>query len=213
MFFWWAPVLFTHKMDFNTVSFKKLLKLCCNKRHPKHEQAWHAFDRRYRKLIFSRISRITFVKDQVEEILQRVMWRLIRHDFAALKAFRGDTEASFAGYLSMICKNTALAYVIGEDKGLKELDPEYRDDNPSIDIEAIHTYLIDVLEMAQKDTQKSEYHKKRDTLMYLLRTLCGFQAKEVAQIPLLNVNPHTVDVIVNRLRENIRDRLDSLGRP
>lgn len=211
MFFWWAPVLLTQDLDNNTISFKRLIKLCCNRRHPNHEQAWQAFDQRYRKLIFSRISQITFDRDQIEEILQRVLWRLIRNDFAALKAFRGDTEASFAGYLSTICRNTALAYVIREDKGAKELDPEYRDDNPAIDVESVHTHLVDILEMAQMDTQKNEYHKARDTLMYLLRTLCGFQAKEVAQIPLLNVNPHNVDVIVNRLRENIRERLQFLG--
>lgn len=204
--------LFLSNLDLQKVDFNKLLDICADPSHRYFQQGWYDFERRYRNIIFGRIrmhlKRWSEANNlhSVEEISSQVTQRLLANDYRPIKNFRGrDNEGKFISFLSVICRNTAYAYML-EKITRSEIDlvetanglKSYMVDHPSIG-EELHNFLVSKLRQSLLETQKSDYHKERDILIYILRVIGSFKAKEVEQIPLLNITQGNVDNVMNRL--------------
>jgi DNA-directed RNA polymerase specialized sigma24 family protein len=203
-------------LDLRTAEFKQLLNICVNPGHRLFQKAWHEFENRYRTIILGRI-RNYLIRwntsnnlDVVHDISSSVTLRLLNNDFRALKKFRErDNEAKFISFLNVICKHSAYSYMMGFikiNKMLKENDElnlsRFISDHPDV-AEDIQDFVVNLLRGSLSETQKSAYHRERDILIYILRNIAGFKAKEVAQIPLLKISQGNVDNVVNRLSKLI----------
>jgi hypothetical protein len=211
-----ATILFSN-LNIGDVKFYELLDICSNPGHRHFQQGWYDFERRYRNVILGRIrmhlrrwneANNTYT---VEEIASRVVHRLLANNYRALKSFRGrDHEGKFISFLNVICRNTAHAFMLEKitrnEVDLTETTPELKSylANHSEVAEELHDYLVGKFRQSLAATQKSDYHIERDILIYLLRVIGGFKAKEVEQIPLLNVTQSNVDNVMNRLSSYLR---------
>ncbi len=75
-------------------------------------------------------------------------------------------------------------------------------------MEILHENLVDISRSVQAETKKSSYNQERDVFVFVLRKLSGFKARDVAEIPMLNLTPGNVDNIINRLTQLIHNKLD-----
>ncbi|MFQ5864374.1 MAG: hypothetical protein ACE5IW_04000 [bacterium] len=201
-------------IDLRTVEFKHLLNICVNRRHRLYQKAWNEFENRYRTVILGRI-RNYLIKwntsnniDIVYDISSSVTVRLIDNNFRALKQFREkENEAKFINFLNVICRHSAYSYMmefVKKNEILKQNDESslnrFLCDHPGV-AEDIQDFVVSALRHLLSDTHKSTYHQERDILVYLLRNIAGFKAKEVAQIPLLKITQGNVDNVVNRISQ------------
>ncbi len=191
----------------NQAAFRKLLHACMDPAHAEHQAAWETFDRRYRSAILQPILTVTKRPYDVEEIVAQVLMRLVDNNFSALRQFRGENEVTFRAYLAKISRFTALAHVMKNTLQTEELQEWGTAGGGAMHAHLVHLYLVDFLRTVQTGTQKAAYHRERDTLVFLLRKLAGFRAKEVAAIPILSLNDHNVDVVVNRLTQRLSSEL------
>lgn len=203
-------------LDVSNVDFDALLTICVERNHECYREAWIEFERRYRKTILARIRKyltrwnksndVAIVKD----ISSLVSLRLIKNDFRALRTFRGrKTEGKFFQFLNVICRNCAYVYMINyvnENEGLSDSQlQEYLTHHPKV-AEDLFDALINKLRTALSGTHKSAYYIERDIFVFLLRIFCGFQAKEVEQIPLLGITHGNVENVITRV-SNLLNRL------
>ncbi|MFQ6112615.1 MAG: RNA polymerase sigma factor [bacterium] len=199
-------------VNITAIEFRQLLDICVNPGHRLFQRAWHEFENRYRTVILGRI-RNYLIKwntsknvDIVDDISSSVTFRLIHNDFRALKEFREkDNEDKFVNFLSVICRNSAYSYMMDYIKRkhiLKENEElnlhRFISERPHI-ADEIQDYLVHILRRSFSETHKSIYHRERDILIYLLRAVAGFKAREVAQIPVLDISEGNVDTVINRI--------------
>jgi len=207
-----GAVMRYEELNVEAIPFKKFLSICANRNHPDHQKAWHAFDQRYRGTILRPVLAVTRSKHDIEEIVCKVLVRLIESDFKALRMFRGENEQTFRGYLSKISRFAAIGHVVREKlRREDELDDQTQTQASEVDVSLLHEHLVDLARAVQSETQKPEFFRERDTFVLVLRKVAGFRSKDVARIPLLNMNPHNVDVVVNRLTTLIDTRLEALS--
>ena len=204
-------------MDLRKIHFADLLDICIDRRHNRYQQAWHEFERRYGPIIFGRIRnylrRWNKANDLycVEEISARIAQRLITNDFRAIRLFHArDKETRFVSYLSVICRNAAYTHIVSA-RVAEELSRDGSDhDEPIVELwqgancEDIHNGVTNKLEIELSSSKKTIYHQERDILVYLLRYLAGFTAKEVASIPSLGLTKTNVENVTNRLTNLIK---------
>jgi len=197
---------------FAEIDLKQLLKICVDPKNKNYQQGWYEFDRRYRKVILGKILNITKNQENVKDIAQMVMVRLIANDFRALKNFRAkDSEPTFKAFLNVICRMTSFAHLAKISKEV-DIDPE-RDlvnPEPQNDGNGTHEKIVSSLRKILNHTQKSDYNIERDIFIFALRKISEFKAKEVAQIPLLKTDAGNVDNIVSRLLEKLKKNKDDL---
>lgn len=193
-------------------AFANFLEILAEPKHECYEKAWREFERRYRTLIFGRIRAVTQNPTQIEEISAQVLKRLLDHNFRALKNFRAkNEEKAFISFLNIVCRRTAIAHMLSLRMSTDaELD-DYSSHGFSDETQSLYDHLVEILNDAHTDRQKNDYHQHRDILIFTLRKVAGFRAKEVAALPLLNTTDGNVDNVVNRLsnliRKNLRDYL------
>jgi len=189
------------KMDLRT-----LLNICVDQTNKMYGNAWREFDRRYRSIILGRILTITKNREDINDISQMVMQRLIINDFRALKNFRAKhSEVSFRAWLNVISRLTALAY-ISKKKDVVSIDEleDFATTWESYQVDKIHRALVASLRGALKQTQKHESTIERDVFIFSLRRVGSFKAKEVAKISSFNTTPGNVDNVVNRLQNSVK---------
>ncbi len=194
------------------IDLKQLLKICVDPKNKNYQQGWREFERRYQKLMLGKIHCITKNQENVKDIAQMVMVRLMVNDFRALKKFRAkDSEPTFKAFLNVICRMTSFAYLpkISKEVALDNegtlVSPE-----PQHDGNGTHEKIARSLRKILNQTQKSDYNKERDIFIFALRKISDFKAKEVAQIPLLKIKADHVDTVVGRLMDDLRKNNDEL---
>lgn len=194
------------------VDLQKLLEVCVNPKNEYYQQGWYEFDSRYRKLILGKIFSITKNKESVNDITQMVMDRLIAKDFRALKNFRAkESDAAFRAFISVVSRMTTFAHLSKTSKEV-ELDGERDIISPDDRNEAngMHEKVVKSLRDILYKTSKNDYNIERDILIFTLRKLHEIEAKEVAKIPLLNIEAGNVDNVVNRLLNKLKNNRDDL---
>lgn len=193
-------------MDLKDLEFKEFLEICIDREHPLHRPAWYEFDRRYRQVILGKIRKVTRNHDDVEEITEQVLTRLIVKDFRTLRNFRGDNdEYSFITYLGIISHRIAIDFVkLPRHKREVDLLEEIIATTPEHDPEEIHGELLELFQKAYAQRSKRRYNVERDILMFFLRKLFGFRAKEVASLPIFRTKADNVDTVINRMLDDIK---------
>jgi len=194
------------------VDLKQLLKICTDPTKKNYQHGWYEFERRYQKLMLGKIFSITKNQENVKDIAQMVMFRLIVNDFRALKNFRAkDSEPAFKAFLNVICRMTTFAHLAKISKEVS-LDNEETlvSPEPQHDGNGTHKKIAGSLRKILNQTQKSDYNKERDIFIFALRKISEFNAKEVSQIPLLKMKADNVDTIVNRLMGGLKGNSDDL---
>lgn len=84
---------------------------------PRAEAAWEWFLGRYRSWIRRRCvahlhhSKLPICDDEVDDLLQEVLYRLLENGGRRLRCFRGRTEASWRAYLDRVARTVALRWV------------------------------------------------------------------------------------------------------
>ena len=198
------------KQNLSGIPFSDLLDMCSNPRHECYQEAWNEFERRYRKDIFRRIHmhllRWNLAKNvsYVEDISGKITERLLANEYRVLKNFEGrDNEGKFISYLNIMCLHITNKYMKDRRRlDLVDLDPDIA--GPGIDPnlnEEKFEYWVEVLQDKIQNSQKSPFHSERDIFVFMLRHFAKFKSKDVAQIPLLNLSDHNVDVISHRFRQ------------
>ncbi|MCH8956781.1 sigma-70 family RNA polymerase sigma factor [candidate division KSB1 bacterium] len=193
-------------------NFKDFLEVLVDRSHDSHQAAWKEFDRRYRSIILAKIHKITSLYADVEEVISRIMTKLVSNDFKLLRDFRTkDSEVAFRVWLSQIAITTALGYVTSLKKTIplnEELPIE--DKNTEKQHENSYKKSSKLLRAASAGTKKKKFNQQRDIFIYLLRREGRFGSKEVAQIPLAKTTSHNVDVIVDRVEDLINKKGNKL---
>lgn len=192
------------------IDLKQLLKICVDPTNKNYQHGWYEFDRRYRKVISGKILSITKNQETIKDATQIVMQRLMTNDFRALKNFRAkESEPTFKGWLAVVSRTAVFALLKSSKE--EELDPNVpeRPSEPSRE-NGTHEKFINSLRQALNLTQKSDYNTERDILIFRLRKLNEFKAKEVAQIPLLNIDAGNVDNVVSRLLNELKKNKNDL---
>lgn len=193
-------------------NFKDFLKVLVNPNHKLHQSAWYEFDRRYRVIMLANIHKITSRPDDVKEIIQIIMEKLVSNDFKVLRNFQAvESESAFKVYLSEISWTTALGYVnkIKKTTPLNE-DLPIEDTSASKDMDASYKESVELLRAALSGSQKKKFNQERDIFIYLLRRYGDFKSKEVAQIPLLDTSEHNIDIVVNRIENLVKNKKNNL---
>ncbi len=194
------------------IDLKRLLKICVDPANKYYQQGWYEFERRYQKLMLGKILSITKNQENVKDIAQMVMVRLMVNDFRALKTFRAkDSEPTFKAFLNVICRMTSFAYLAKTSKEVA-LDNEGHlvSPEPQNNGNGTHEKIVSSLRKIINQTQKSDYNKERDIFIFALRKISEFKAKEVAQIPVLKIKADHVDTVVGRLMKDLRKNNDDL---
>ena len=192
------------------IDLKQLLKICIDPTNKNYQHGWYEFDHRYRKVILGKILNITKNQDTVKDVAQMVMQRLMINDFRALKNFRAkESEPTFKAWLGVVSRITAFAFLKSSQE--VELDPKFLvSPSESSRENGTHEKFTKSLRQSLNLTQKSDYNTERDILIFRLRKLNEFKAKEVAQIPLLNIDAGNVDNVVSRLLNELKKNKDNL---
>ena len=188
-------------------NLKNFLTVLVNTNNKFHESAWYEFDRRYRKVILSKIHKITSVHSDVEEIIGLILTKLVSNEFKILRNFRStDSEAAFRVYLSQVARTTALGYFA--PKNTVPLNEEMLIEDITADDKPENNYkeLAGILRTVLSTTKKKKFNKERDIFIFLLRRYGDFKSKEVAQIPLLKTSEHNIDIVVARLQQLVRKK-------
>jgi len=178
-----------------------LLEILANPDHEQYQQGWREFDRRYRKIILGRILTITTVHADVSDISQKMMERLMTENFKALRRFRArDNEEKFKGWLSIIARRDAIQHVNARKRfvNLEEDIPE-AENKGSCSEKQTHETWVPRLRKTLKQTQKREAVLERHIFVYLLRKVYQFKAKEVEEIPILEITAGNIDNVINRI--------------
>ena len=152
------------------IDLKQLLKICIDPTNKNYQQGWYEFDNRYRKVMLGKILSITKNQENVKDIAQMVMFRLMANDFRALKNFRAkDSEPTFKAFLNVICRMTTFAYLdkisreVALDNEETLVSPETRNDG-----NGTHEKIASSLRKILNQTQKSDYNKE----VYITLNMC-----------------------------------------
>jgi RNA polymerase sigma factor (sigma-70 family) len=191
--------------------------------------AWDEFARRFHRRISLYVVRACgsvgaselATGQAASDLVQEVYVRLLAEDRRALRAWRGETEASFAAYLGRIvrsvvidtarrvhCQKRAVSTVslddTGEDKSAPLAAPEAtRPDN--LLAERMTTERLRALLRSAANVM----HTDRDVLVFQLYTLEGLTAREIASLPHLSLTVVNVEVIVQRTRSRLQRALET----
>lgn len=201
-----------HSGTIECFPFGKLLEICVNRHHRHYGQAWFEFERRYGHIMLGSIRKHLFKWNKAadlplaEDICSNVSYNLTKEDFRALRNFRGGSdEKKFIRFLQVICRNASYAFMIKyvnrKEVGLdleKDGLQRYISRHPELGEDLID-YLIHQLRTHLLNSNKTAYNLERDIFVFLLRLVCGFKAKEVERIPVLNITQGNVENIVHRL--------------
>lgn len=199
-----------------------LFQRCANV--PEDKSAWQEFFERFQHSVDATIYHIigfpphSHYAHLYPDIMQNYYRRLLENDRRALLAFRGKTEAEARVYLCRIAASVALDAIRKEQR---ELPPHASLETPApnglgrkperIDTAALNEDFIVLRESIDACLEKIATGKNwdRNILIFKLMVYDGFSAKQIASMPLFSgMEPHRIDVLVSRLRAEIRKCLD-----
>lgn len=152
------------------------------------------------------------------DVLQNFYERLLENDRRALHAFRGKTDAEARVYLCRIATSITIDLLRKEQRELP----------PYISLEEqTENFLARKAEIAEHAADNENYfllresidaclekvvggkNRERNILIFKLMVYDGLSAKQIADIPgFSEVAPHAIDVLVSRIRTEVRECLD-----
>ncbi len=197
---------------------------------PQREMLWQEFIRRFhghlrawalQALRTYQQKQIAHYREALDDVVQEVYVRLVQHDCHALRAFKGETEEALFGYLRVITRHVALnrvrensakkrPYVTESlDANFNERQHDGRSRHQSTPTAAqASNEELGLLELQDQinhllDKVLHGPQKYRDKMLFQLCYFDGFTAEEIAEMPAINMNPHAVEVAINRVRHRL----------
>ena len=158
----------------------------------------------------------------VEDIVQNVYLRLLKHDGRALRAFRGGSDAAISRYLRIIALNLTRNYLRGlraQKRGHEEISIETAADDQ--DRKTTMVKLIDP--DSQRELQNLDFeeeinnlltqvlissNRNRDMLIFQLYYFDDLDAEEIAEI--VGTSRHAVHMVLSRTRQRISEFANDL---
>jgi|GEM_PF-3608135 len=202
------------------MSLAELLKHCCDRRSPKHGEAWLQFMDRYRSVMEHAIlkrcrswdarQRLPLqLKDVANDILGRVLEQLVDKDFKALRTFRNpESHPMFCAYLIQISRNAAGAYLkkwkfdrmTGEDPIDWQSNKHASDDSLAWEI-----YESRVSELRDTRKNRKPGNLERDIHIFFLYRWSDFDQNMILAHPYLrNIGHRVVDLVANRMGDKLK---------
>lgn len=195
-----------------------LFQRCANV--PVDEAAWHELFERFQHSVDVTIYH--FINGGhahlYNDIIQNFYVRLLENERRALQVFRGKTDAEARVYLCRIAARIAIDFLKKEQR---ELPPyasleEQTEDSPGrkagiIDHAATNEdYLVlrESIDACLEEVVAGK-NRERNILIFKLMVYDGLSAQQIAGMPsFTEMEPHAIDVLVSRIRAEIRPCLD-----
>jgi RNA polymerase sigma factor (sigma-70 family) len=212
-------------------SVSELIEHCLET--PPDEVAWSEFVRRFHPTIKKRVTQALmrlahndseydgFSQDLLEDLVQAVYMRMIRHDRHALTLFKGEYENSIYRYILIISINVVrdhfrevralkrpnLMYSLDEllSRGAESLLGQEResalfsattdDSRKLVTAEAIDDIFRQIVKWTNKD---------RDITVFKLKYYQGLTNKEIAAIKGLQLSPEGVGASISRTLKRLK---------
>lgn len=209
---------------------RHLIDRCCGGDSAAWEELVERYHKRIAGLAYRAAGRLAAAGGErgevARDLLQEVYLRLVANDFRALRAWRGETEESFASYLASIVHAVACDEIRRRTSqkratNLVSLDAMLEGDErgPLADRLAgpasqspEHSFLegraadeVSVL----LATAEPGPNGTRNALIFQLFHFEGLSAREIAEIPHLHLTVSSVESILRRTRNRLRQLLQS----
>lgn len=182
------------------MSDDKLLELCLSSKAT--EAAWqecvYRIQKTIRGAIYRNLSRSgVATKSNIDEVAQRTLLKLVADDCRRLRKFRPQHDKAFRAFLSVVAARVACSFV----RDLKPEDPLPEVDPPDPRLGPQRTILLD--EMFE-DLKKvaSEF----DCEVFLLHHRWGYTAREISELPGINLGIREVEYILWRLMQILKKK-------
>lgn len=195
-----------------------LFQRCANV--PVDEAAWHELFKRFQHSVDVTIYHLINGRHAqlYDDIIQNFYVRLLENERRALHAFRGKTDAEARVYLCRIAARIAIDFLKKEQRELPPyISLEEQTENSLVRKEGmldpaaaneIYLLLRESID-ACLDKVVVGKNRERNILIFKLMVYDGLSAQQIAGIPgFTEVEPHAIDVLVSRIRAEVRECLD-----
>jgi DNA-directed RNA polymerase specialized sigma24 family protein len=190
------------------MSDDKLLELCLSSKAT--AAAWqecvHRIQKTIRGVIYRVLSRSRVAtKGNIDEVAQRTLLKLVADDCRRLRAFRFQHENAFRAFLRVVAARLACSFVrdIKPEDPLPEVDPP--DPRPG----PVKTILLgEMFEDLRKNAPQF------DCEIFWLHHRLGYSAREISELPGINLGVKEVEYILWRLMQILKNKYGGgSGRP
>lgn len=170
-----------------------------------NESSWREFIHRYDRILTGTILNFQ-IKREADDILQKVLLKLVEEDYRLLRTFRGNTEAEFRSYLIQITKNILR----NENRSFYRKRESFFIEESELD-RALIRRSEEVWKRAEEDSYLREVYEKFEHLLSNLDLksrevvyfrLQGLKFREISEITGMKLN--TVLSLNKRALEKIR---------
>jgi len=195
-------------MDLKQLSIRELLQLCLDS---EGEDAWTEFLSRIQGPIAAVVSRTLGKMTQrstVDDLIQNTWIKLFDNDRAALRRIRNEHENSIYAYVRSAAFHIAQDYIRGlrPTVSLEEL-VAFEPTNPK------WTNIFKDLRRDEVDrclkALSSEPNFERDCAIFWLYYEQGYSAREISELPSVNLSESGVEGVLLRLTRYVKGKLES----
>ncbi len=193
-------------MDIKNLSIRDLLQLCLDSGG---EDAWCDFLSRIQGPIAAVISRTLGTRSQpstVDDLVQNIWVKLFDKDRAALRGIKNEHENAIFAYVRRAAVNMALDHIrsLVPDVSLDEL----------VAFEPTNAKWADVFKDLRRDevdrclkTLSSDPNFERDYVIFWLYYEQGYSAREISELPSINLGESGVEGVLLRLTRYVKAKL------
>lgn len=188
-------------MDVKTLSIRKLLKHCLR---TNNETGWNEFVKRIEPTIAGVVYRQLSRRSRpdpglVQDLVQETFLKLFDKDKAALKKFKWQHEKAIYGYVKVIARHVVDDYkLIAEDDG-DEFE-KAMEVTPSS--EADLSDKVQCAEFERSVEKLAADPMEKDIFRFRYRY--GYSAREIGEMPSINIPVKRVETIIARLLRQVR---------
>jgi DNA-directed RNA polymerase specialized sigma24 family protein len=182
------------------MSDDKLLELCLSSKAT--SAAWEECVHRIQKTIRGAIYRVlnrrrVATKGNIDEVAQRTLLKLVADDCRRLRKFRPQHDNAFRAFLSVVAARVACSFV----RDLKPEDPLPEVDPPDPRPGPQRTILLNEM-FADLKKNASGF----DCEVFWLHHRWGYTAREISELPGINLGIKEVEYILWRLMQVLKNK-------
>jgi RNA polymerase sigma-70 factor (ECF subfamily) len=184
-------------------------------------EAWEEFVRRFQPMISAVVAQVvrrngTIAPALVDDLVQETYLRLCADHYRLLRNFSGEHENSLFGYLKVTAASVALDHfkaLRSQKRGgglpLEDFEEGERQQAPTIPLSpstAEQMVLLAEIDQALKKATEGP-NAERDRLIFRLYYHQGFTARDIADVPALQLTAKGVESLLYRITALVRQEL------
>jgi RNA polymerase sigma-70 factor (ECF subfamily) len=208
-------------MDAQKLSPQELLRACLTKGS---ESLWDEFVRAFQPMIASVIIKTLRRWGQpdaalVDDLVQETYLKLCGNDFRALRAMQSDHENAIFGFLKVVASNVV------QDHYRKSLSQKRGSGKGEEDLELAHASAVSDNSFSQQVEQDAQIGQideclkayaaepnfERDYAIFWLFHRQGLTAKEISELPSIELSVKGVESTLLRLARLVRSKLNEVS--